>query len=521
MTMTQATYSTSGQVIDWIEYHASTKPDARAMVDLASNRIFTYDEMNERVARAAGMLKAHGIKPGDRVAFLCLNTTDIMELIFGCWRIGAVCLALNFRLTPPELAYILNDSEASFILVDDPFKQVAEATKPHCKTVKHWLGTTGIGVDSDYEQGLAKADPVYDFYPQGYEDQCLLMYSSGTTGNPKGVIITHGMIEFTNAGAMRVGDARPDRVSLNNMPLFHIGGLQVTGLPSLWIGGCCVIMRLFDVDATLKAIDNPDLNIAVLFMVPAAYNAMRMHPEIDQIDFSRIEIALGGGETVPEPLTHFWLKKGLVIQEGYGMTETCAAGTTLRKEDIPHMIGSAGRPLSHSRVKIVDEDGAEVARGEAGEILFKGASVTPGYWRNPEANAQSFTADGWFRSGDIGRMNAQGYVYIEDRVKDMYISGGENVYPAEIEGILYEMPHFAELSVIGVPHEKWGEIGCVVAVFKDDHACELVEIIAHLQDRLARYKMPAHLHIIKELPRGGSGKVLKYQLRKSVPAELG
>jgi fatty-acyl-CoA synthase len=520
MSMTQKAHSTSGQVIDWIEYHASTKPNARAMVDLASKRIFSYAEMNERVAKAAGMLKAHGIKPGDRVAFLCLNTTDIMELVFGCWRIGAVCLALNFRLTAPELAFILNDSEASLILVDDPFKQVAEATKPLCNTVEHWIGTTGVGADSEYEQGLAKAAPVYDFHPQGYDDQCLLMYSSGTTGKPKGVIITHGMVEFTNAGATRVGDARPDRVSLNNMPLFHIGGLAVTGLPALWIGGCCVIMRMFDVDATMKAIDNTDLNIAVLFMVPAAYNAMRMHPDIDKIDFSRIEIALGGGETVPEPLTHFWLGKGLVIQEGYGMTETCAAGTTLRKEDIPHMIGSAGRPLSHSRVKVVDEAGAEVPRGEAGEILFKGASVTPGYWRNPEANAQSFTADGWFRSGDIGRMNAEGYIYIEDRVKDMYISGGENVYPAEIEGILYEMPHFAELSVIGIPHEKWGEVGCVVAVFKEGDACELDDILAHLKDRLARYKMPAHLHVITELPRGGSGKVLKYQLRKSVPAKL-
>jgi fatty-acyl-CoA synthase len=519
--MAQTAHSSFNRVIDWVEYNAATKPEARAMVDLASQRVFNYAEMNDRVARAAGALKAYGIEPGDRVAFLCLNSTDVMELIFGCWRIGAVCLALNFRLTPPELTYILNDSEASLVLVDDPFAPVAEATKAHCPSVKHWVGTTGVGKDSDYESALSAADLVYDFHPQAYDDQALLMYSSGTTGHPKGVIITHGMIEFTNAGATRVGDSSPDRVCLNNMPLFHIGGLGVTALPAIWIGGCIVMMRLFDVDATMKAIDSPDLNIDTLFMVPAAYNAMRMHPSIDDIDFSRIKIALGGGETVPEPLSHFWLEKGLIIQEGYGMTETCAAGTTLRKEDIPHRIGSAGRPLSHSRIKIVDEDGAEVARGETGEILFKGASVTPGYWRNPEANAASFTDDGWFRSGDIGRMDADGYVYIEDRVKDMYISGGENVYPAEIEGILYEMPQFAELSVIGVPHEKWGETGCVVAVFKDGQACELSDIVDHLEGRLARYKLPGYLHAIDELPRGGSGKVLKYQLRKSVPSALG
>ena len=473
------------------------------------------------MAKAAGFLKSKGIQPGDRVAFLCLNTTDVMELIYGCWRIGAICLALNFRLTPPELTFILNDSETTMVLVDDPFVGVAEATKSHCPTVKHWVGTTGVGKDSDWEAGLAAADPVYDFHPQTYEDQCLLMYSSGTTGNPKGVIITHGMVEFTNAGATRVGDSSPDRVCLNNMPLFHIGGLGVTALPATWIGGCIVMMRMFDVDATMKSIDSAELNIDTLFMVPAAYNAMRMHPDIDSIDFSRISVALCGGETVPEPLSLFWLDKGLAIQEGYGMTETCAAGTTLRKEDIPNRIGSTGRPLSHSRIKVVDEDGNEVSRGETGEILFKGASVTPGYWRNPEANERAFTQDGWFRSGDIGRMDPDGYVFIEDRVKDMYISGGENVYPAEIEGILYEMPQFAELSVIGVPHEKWGETGCVVAVFKEGEACSLDDILKHLDGRLARYKLPTYLHAVDELPRGGSGKVLKYQLRQSVPKALG
>ena len=519
--MAQKAHSQSSQVIDWVEYHASVKSNSLAMVELGSQRRYTYAEMHERVARAAGFLKDKGIQPGDRVAFLCLNTTDVMELIFGCWRIGAICLALNFRLTPPELLFILNDSETSMVLVDDPFAGVAKATQEHCPSVKHWVGTTGVGKESEWEAGLAAADPIYDFYPQSYEDQGLLMYSSGTTGNPKGVIITHGMMEFTNAGTARIGDSSPNRVSLNNMPLFHIGGLGVTALPAIWIGGTIVMMRMFDVGATLTAIDNAELNIDTLFMVPAAYNAMRMHPDIEQIDFSRIKVALGGGETVPEPLSRFWLEKGLIIQEGYGMTETCAAGTTLRQEDIPHRIGSTGRPLSHSRIKIVDEEGQEVPRNVAGEILFKGASVTPGYWRNPEANARSFTEDGWFRSGDIGRMDEDGYIYIEDRVKDMYISGGENVYPAEIEGILYEMPQFAELSVIGVPHEKWGETGCVVAVFKDEQNCSLGDILKHLDGRLARYKLPSHIHVMKELPRGGSGKVLKYQLRQSVPAELG
>lgn len=504
---------------DWVEYHAATTPHKRAMYDLASGRDFTYAQTHERVAQVAGMLKEKGIKPGDRVGFLCLNTTDVMELVFGCWRVGAICLALNFRLTPPELAYILNDSETDMVLVDVPFAPLAEATRPLTK-VREWIGTDGVGGESAYETALAGATPIYDYHPQDMEDQCLLMYSSGTTGSPKGVIITHAMLDFTASAAVRLGTSTPDLVSLNNMPLFHIGGLNVTALPSIWIGGTCIIMRLFDPGATIKAISNPDLGITAMFCVPAAYNAMKAHPDMETADFSRIDLALCGAETVPEALINWWGARGIIIQEGYGMTETAASGTMLLKSDIPHRIGSAGRPLVHSRIKIVDENDQEVPRGEAGEIWFKGNSITPGYWRNPEANAESFT-DGWFHSGDIGRMDADGYVSIEDRVKDMYISGGENVYPAEIEGLLYELPQIVEVSVIGVPSEQWGETGCVVAVFKADETLTLEQILAHLDGRLAKYKLPTYLHIIKELPRGGTGKVLKFELRKSVPATLG
>jgi len=281
-----------------------------------------------------------------------------------------------------------------------------------------------------------------------------------------------------------------------------------------------VIMRMFDPDATIKAISNPDLAISVMFCVPAAYNAMRVSKLIEDADFSRIKLALCGAETVPEALIHWWLEKGITIQEGYGMTETAAAGTILLKSDIPHRIGSAGRPLLHSRIKIVDEDGQEVPRGTPGEIWFKGLAITPGYWRNPEANAKSFT-DGWFHSGDIGIMDKDGYVSIEDRVKDMYISGGENVYPAEIEGLLYEMPQIVEVAVIGVKDDKWGETGCVCAVVKDGESLCLDDVMGHLEGRLAKFKLPSHLHTLAELPRGGTGKVLKFELRKAAPDALG
>jgi len=504
---------------DWIEYHATDKPDKLAMVDLLSQRRFTYGQMHERVARVAGFLKESGIEPGDRVAFLALNTSDIMELVFGCWRIGAICLALNFRLTPPELAYILNNSETSMVLLDKPFEPVGEATKPLTQ-VEHWVGTDGMGGDSDYERGLAAATPIYDYLDQDINDQCMLMYSSGTTGMPKGVIITHGMVYFSSSSAVRKGESHPDDVSLNNMPLFHIGGLNVTALPSFWFGGTCVIQRLFDPAGTLDAINDPELNITTLFMVPAAYNACKAHPKCADTDFSRIKVALCGAETVPTELVKWWMERGVIIAEGYGMTETAAAGCVLDREDIPEKIGSAGRALMHSTIRIVDESGQTCAPNVPGEIWFKGAVVTPGYWRNPEANAESFV-DGWFRSGDIGRMDAEGYIYIEDRIKDMYISGGENVYPAEIENLLYQMEQIVEVAVIGVPDERFGEAGCVVAVVKPDHTLTIDDVMAHLGDKLAKFKQPKYLHIVKELPRGGTGKVLKFELRKSVPGELG
>ena len=508
-------------VQDWVKHHAETTPERIAMIDLASGRRYDYAQMHERTARVAGFLKQMGIKTGDRVAFLALNTTDVMDLLFGCWRLGAIGLALNFRLTPSELAYILNDAECSLVLVDAPFAELAAATKP-LTSIAHWIGTDGVGGQSEFEAGLAQAAPIYDMIEQDMSAQSLLMYSSGTTGKPKGVIITHAMQDFTMSSGTRARLSSPDMVTLSNMPIFHIAGLNVTSLPAIWSGGTCVMMRMFEPDATLKAIDNVQLNINSVFMVPAAYNALKAHPDVEKIDFSRLDVALCGAETVPEALVKWWLNKGVTIQEGYGMTETCAAGCMLSKADIPRKIGSAGKALIHSQIQVTNDKGKPCAPNETGEIWFKGAAVTPGYWRNPEANKEAFI-DGWFRSGDIGRKDEDGFIYIEDRLKDMYISGGENVYPAEIEGLLYELPHIVEVSVIGIADSKWGETGCIVAVFKDGQNMELPEILAHLEGRLAKYKLPSHLHAVDALPRGGTGKVLKFELRKLVPdlLELG
>lgn len=504
---------------DWIAYHAAVKKDHPAMIDLASQRTFTYGDMHERVGRVAGMLLDRGVKRGDRVAFLMLNSSDLMEVIFGCWRIGAICVALNFRLTASELTFILNNSETDVLVFDGAFAPMMDALKKSTE-VKHYIHSDCMGGDTDYENGLAAATPVMEMIEQNLDDTCMLMYSSGTTGTPKGVIITHGMMYFSPAAACRVGGMSPDNVALANMPLFHIGALNASAIPSIWLGASLVIMRMFDPKATLDAVNAQDLGITSLFMVPAAYNVMRTIPGIEEVDFSRLVSALTGAETVPTELVTWWYDKGVILQEGYGMTETTAAGCVLHKDDVPEKVGSAGRSLCHSQIKIVDETGQTCAPNVPGEIWFRGACVTPGYWKRPEANAESFV-DGWFRSGDIGRMDADGYIYIDDRMKDMYISGGENVYPAEIENLLYQLPQIAEVAVIGVKSEKWGETGCAVAVLKPDCELCLDDILAHTGDKVAKFKQPQHLHLVKELPRNATGKVLKFELRKSVPEELG
>ncbi len=499
-------------VEDWIKHYANGTPDKIAMREIPSGRKFTYTEMHERVGRCAGMLKAMGVEKGDRVGYLTLNTTDTMELIFACWRIGAIALALNFRLMPPELKFILENAEAKVCLVDEPFVPLKEALDGNC-CVEKWIITNGMGGLSEYETALAGAHPIYDMVEQNLEDQCLLMYSSGTTGKPKGVIITHGMIYFGIAGAAAATGTTSENVSLSNMPIFHIGALNVTAVPAIWYGATTIMQRVFDPQTTLNAINDPELGITTLFMVPAAYNAIKALPGVDEVDFSRLKIALCGAEAVPVPLCEWWLDKGVMIQEGYGMTETAAVGSLLTKEHIPRKTGSCGRAGMHSKIRIVDESRKDCAPNVPGEIWFKGACVTPGYWRRPDANAESFV-DGWFRSGDIGRMDEEGFLYIEDRVKDMYISGGENVYPAEIENCLYQMEDIAEVAVIGVPHEKFGETGCAYVVLKDGASMELGDLQGHVSDKLAKFKHPNHIRFLDELPRTASGKVQKFILRE-------
>lgn len=501
-----------GMIVDWIGHNAANTPTRTATIELPSQRRQTYADMHDRVGRVADWLLSLGVGRGDRVGLLALNSVDALDIIFATWRIGAVHLALNFRLTPAELDYIIGNAEPDVLLYDQQLSQAVEAL-----TVKitHLIDLEGQGAASTFEAAIADREPVLEMVQLEPDDQCMLMYSSGTTGLPKGVIITHGMMlwaQYNAASSMYCGI---DMVSFTVMPLFHIGGLQVFTCPALFNGGTAIVMRTFDPGAALDAFDSAELGITHFLGVPAIFNALRDHPKNQDTDFSRLKVLLAGAEAVPESLVRWWYERGVVIQEGYGMTENVASCCVLGRDDVPEMVGSAGKPLRHTLIRIIREDGSEAAAGESGEICCRGPVVTPGYWRRPEANEETFV-DGWLRTGDIGSKDANGFIYVEDRLKDMYISGGENVYPAEIENVLYQLQEIREVAVIGVADERWGETGCAVVVLKEGADLDPAVILEHCRDQLARFKQPNHVVFVDALPRNATGKVLKFELRGSI-----
>lgn len=501
-------------VNDWIEYNSRYCPDKMAVLDIYSNRRRTYKELHERVGRIAGMLVGKGVSRGDRIGVLSQNSSDMIEIQFACWRIGVIYVPFNFRLTSTELSYIINDASPSVVIFDNTYLDLVDDLRGNCGNC-HWIDMDGKGVKSSFEDHIVKASPIYKMLEQKPSDLCMIMYSSGTTGVPKGVMFNYAMIigHVTNAApAIR---ASYDMVGLTAMPLFHIAGNAAFSLTTIYFGATSVIVRSFDPEQVLDLINDCDLAVTHFMGVPAIFNALKAHPNNAATDFSRMRFAMAGAETIPLELLNWWRDRGMSIQELYGMTESGGIVCILSPHDVVRKVGSAGQPLRHCQMKIAREDGSEASPGELGEIHLRGVTITPGYWNRPDATDDSFV-DGWFRSGDIGKKDSDGYIYIEDRLKDMYISGGENVYPAEIENVLYGIDGIVEMTVIGVPHERWGEVGCVVAVIRDGFDINIESIKSICEGKLAKYKHPMHIVTIDSLPRNPSGKVQKFKLRELV-----
>jgi acyl-CoA synthetase (AMP-forming)/AMP-acid ligase II len=413
---------------DWIAHFSRRTPDKTAVVDLASERRFSYAQFDARIARLATHLTERlGVNRGDRVAVLALNTTDTLEVQFACGRLGAIFVPLNIRLNVPELEFIVGDAAPKVMVHDTDLADTALAVARACDVPSGLL----LGPGGTYEAAIAAATRLKRSEDVTLDDVSTIMYTSGATGRPKGAMITHGMTFWNCVNLGGPAYITPSSVLLTVLPLFHTGGLNC-----------------------------------------------------------------------------------YTKQQGYGMTETSSAVLALDREDAARKAGSAGKPVLHTEVRVVRPDGTDVAPGELGELWVRGPNVTPGYWNRPDANKSSFT-DGWLHTGDATRVDDEGFYYIVDRWKDMYISGGENVYPAEVENVLHQLSAISEAAVIGIPDPQWGETGMAIVAVKQGQAITEAEIFAHCSKNLARFKCPRQIRFVEALPRNATGKIHKPTLRQN------
>ncbi|WP_435135581.1 acyl-CoA synthetase [Actinacidiphila sp. bgisy144] len=482
----------------WPARRARKTPHRTALIH--GEHHHSYADLHERTTRLAHALRAAGIRRGDRVAYLGPNHPAYLETLFATGILGAVFVPLNTRLAAAEIAYQLQDSGVRALLHASSLAGLVPAEVP-------WT----VEIGPVYEDLLAAAatEPIDETVAQ--DELCLIMYTSGTTGRPKGAMLTHGNLTWNAVNVLVDHDLTADERALVSAPLFHTAGLNMLTLPVLLKGGACVLVESFDPAATLALIERHQ--ISFMFGVPTMFDLVARQSGWEQADLSSLRLLTCGGAPVPAALIHTYQQRGLTFLQGYGMTEAAPGTLFLDAEHAVSKAGSAGVPHFFSDVRVLGPGGRPVPAGELGEVVVRGPHVGPGYWGLPEETAAALH-DGWFHSGDAARVDADGYVTIADRIKDMYISGGENVYPAEVEDALLALPGVAECAVIGVADERWGESGRAFVVPAQGAAPAPRELLAALDGRLARYKIPKSVVLVDSLPRTASGKILKRRLRE-------
>ena len=501
---------------DWIERNAGLMPD-KAAIRFPGGDV-SYAELAQQVARLAAALSAAGVGRGDCVAFLGFNSPQMLALFFSCARLGALFMPLNWRLAAPEHSQMLRDCPPKVLIVEAGFlAQTAGIGDLPEGMVKIAIGAGTDGwIDWD-EFGAAGTLPRDTRLGAAQEvpgdTPLLICYTSGSTGKPKGVLLTQRALECNADNSVDMHGLTADDVVLTTLPLFHVGGLNNQTTPALRAGCTVVLHPKFDADATFDAIENEGITLTVL--VPAQLDMMMAHRRWASADFSGLRMVTTGSTIVPRHVIHAVHDKGVPLVQVYGSTETCPIAVYLKADEAMRKVGSTGREAANCRMRIVDKLGADVARGMTGEILVKGDNVMVGYWQAPQATA-AVLVDGWFHTGDMGHHDEEGYLYVDGRSKEMIISGGENIYPAEIENLLIECPDIAEASVIGRPDERWGEVVVAVVVAKADRMVSSEQVLKLLEGRIARFKHPKEVVVVKQLPKTALGKVRKEDVRKMV-----
>jgi len=500
--------------VNWwtvLAHHAARTPD-KAMT-VFEGEVTTYREMSRRAAALAGGLAGRGVSPGDVVALLSYNCPEFLETLFAANYLGAIAMPINWRLVAPEVRYILDHSEARALVCDETLRRLADEATIGLEgslvrasitptTEKAWLSLGDLHADSH------EADPV----AAGADDVHRLMYTSGTTGRPKGVMITHANLAWKNlAHTIEFGFTQAD-LGLACGPLYHVGALDLTTTSLIAAGATTIIHRSFDASDVVDEIERS--RVSTVWLAPAMVNAIMALPDIDQRDLSSVRVVINGGEKMPIPLIQRIQRvfPAAWFADAYGMTETVSGDTFLDRDSIMTKLGSVGRPCLYLELDIWDNAARSLGPSELGEIVMRGPKVFKGYWRDDEATAAAFTGS-WFHTGDIGVRDADGYLYIVDRLKDMIVSGGENIASSEVERVLYEHDAVLEAAVIGRADDRWGEVPVACVVLHRGAAVTEDELIAHCGSQLARFKVPKAVTFLDVLPRNPSGKVLKRELR--------
>lgn len=497
-------------IADWIDKRAFITPGRIALID--ERRQLTYREMSAEINRYAHMLEErYGLQPGERISIWATNSIEYLMLLFAIAKLGCIAVVLNVRLTPSELEYQFNDSGSRLLIVETSFRQEAESI----------FANTGVQQVLWFDQGEGSCHQLSEqasAYPNDLlkregvtgDTPFIICYTSGTTGKPKGAVLTQENMFWNAVNNVLALDLTSFDKSLTLLPLFHIGGIGLFALPTLFAGGTVIVPHRFDPAKTLRLIE--EHRVTIVMGVPTIYEFIRKSPNFPTSNLDSIRWFYCGGAPCPHELIQSYLDRGVPFAQGFGMTETSPTVFMTSREDYGRKIGSIGKPVMFCDIRVVDEGGQDVGPGEIGELWIKGGNVMQGYWNRPEATAESFR-DGWLLTGDLVTQDEEGFVTIIGRKKDMIISGGENIYPLEVEQVISQLPAVDEVAVVGVADAKWGEVPVAAIAVKTGHELHADDVKQYCQKRLAKYKVPVRIDFVNALPKNATGKIDKKTIK--------
>lgn len=504
--------------VDWLERRAKLSPYKLALIDTLSGRELTYKEWNVQVNKTARFLQsALDIKKGDRITLLASNSVEYLDVLFACNKLGAVLQNMNWKLAVPEIEMLIKDMKPKGLIYSEEFfdavyKLQLRNDLPSMEAFIA-IGKKTREKDIHFSERESFRDSAPDKPEVNIKDPWVICYTGGTTGLPKGAILSLENITWNAINTTMSWGIGQDDVAILNAPLFHTGALNVFTTPLVYAGGTSIVCKTFDVDQVFDLISSG--LVSVFFGVPTMFSMMQHHSRWESADFSQIKFIISGGAPCPMPVFEKFWEKEVDFKTGYGLTEAGPNTFWLPAEDVQKKPGAVGYPLMQVELMLADISGIEITEaGIAGELLIKGPHRTPGYWNNPEATEEAIDEDGWLHTGDLAEFDEDGCYYVVGRAKDMYITGGENVYPAEVESVLYGHDDIAEVAVFGVPDRKWGEVGIAVLAIHSDAEIGRKELVEYLKERIARYKIPRYFEFIDELPKTGAGKINKKVLKE-------